>query len=384
LFSQRSTYFSEENAISERKRSVLASGRSLLDLTKSNPTVMGLAPFSELPEILVPAGSERYAPEPFGLQSAREALSARWARLGHRVSSEQILLSASTSESYGFLFKLLCDPGDELLVPEPSYPLFEHLARLEHVRLVPYRLQYDGAWHIDLDSIGPQISSRMRAILLVNPNNPTGSIVSSLELSSLSRLGLPLISDEVFSGFLFGAATTRFRSAIQANDALVFVLDGLSKSMGLPQCKLGWTTVSGPEPLVMEALGRLEVICDSYLSVATAVQLALPSLLAHEGARHHVLMDRLEQNLANLQRLTASTAVTPLSLDGGWSAVLQVPRTLSETDWVLGLLDEAGVVVQPGWFFDFPREAYLVVSLLTEPDVFVQGIESLCAYVDAR
>ena len=298
------------------------------------------------------------------------------------MTPERILLTASTSEAYGFLFKLLCDPGDEVLVPQPSYPLFEHLARLEHVRLVPYDLGYDGAWYLVLDSVQRALSPRTRAILLVSPNNPTGSITSHEELLALGRLGLPIVSDEVFSRFLFGATTTRFRSAIELNDSLVFVLDGLSKSMGLPQCKLGWTSVNGPSKIVEEALGRLEVICDSYLSVGTPIQLALPTLLTHEVSRHRVIQERLEQNLAYLRRVTRDRTVTPLSLDGGWSAVLQVPSTRSETDWVLGLMNDPGVLVQPGWFFDFVREAYVVVSLLTEPEVFEHGLSALCDYVD--
>jgi len=382
LFSQRSRCFGEENAISLKKRALLASGRTLLDLTRSNPTETGLAPFEQLRELLAPPETERYAPDPFGIISARQALSERWSRQGHSVAPEQILLTASTSEAYGFLFKLFCDPGDELLVPEPSYPLFEHLARLEHAKLLPYRLLYDGAWHIDLDSLRSAITPKSRAILLVNPNNPTGSIVSQSELVAIAEMGLPLISDEVFSGFLFGAATARFRSAITVQQQLVFALDGLSKSMGLPQCKLGFTTVGGPKQLVAEAMQRLEVIGDSYLSVGTAVQLALPELLKHEPERHQVIQSRLEQNLACLKRVTSGSSVTTLAMDGGFSAVLRVPRTRSESEWVLGLLEEPGVLVQPGWFYDFASEAFLVVSLLTLPHEFEQGIERLCHYVD--
>ena len=382
MFSQRSRCFGEENAISLKKRALLASGRTLLDLTRSNPTETGLAPFEQLRELLAPPETERYAPDPFGIISARLALSERWSRQGHSVAPEQILLTASTSEAYGFLFKLFCDPGDELLVPEPSYPLFEHLARLEHAKLLPYQLLYDGAWHIDLDSLRNAITPKSRAILLVNPNNPTGSIVSQSELVAIAEMGLPLISDEVFSGFLFGAATERFRSAITVQQQLVFALDGLSKSMGLPQCKLGFTTVGGPKQLVAEAMQRLEVIGDSYLSVGTAVQLALPELLKHEPERHQVIQSRLEQNLACLKRVTSGSSVTTLAMDGGFSAVLRVPRTRSESEWVLGLLEEPGVLVQPGWFYDFASEAFLVVSLLTLPHEFEQGIERLCHYVD--
>ncbi|MGC4065647.1 MAG: pyridoxal phosphate-dependent aminotransferase [Polyangiaceae bacterium] len=383
MFSLRSACPRDENAIFEAKRAILADGRSLLDLTPSNPTAVGLEPFTELPELLSPRGVERYRPDPFGLLEAREALAVRWSHVGTRISPTQIMLTASTSEAYGVLFKLLCDPGDEVLIPEPSYPLFEHLARLEHVQLVPYRHRYDGAWYLDIDSVRARRTPRTRAILLVSPNNPTGSVVSRSELNALAELGLPLVSDEVFGRYLFGDAKTRFHSALEAPEALVFVLDGLSKSMGLPQCKLGWTTVSGPRELVDEALCRLEIICDSYLSVATPVQLALPALLRHESARHTVIQRRLETNLAHLLASTRDTAVSPLSLDGGWSAVLRVPAVRSETEWVLGLMESHGVVVQPGWFFDFEREAFLVVSLLTEPDIFARGIASILADTSA-
>jgi aspartate/methionine/tyrosine aminotransferase len=381
LFSERSVCFGEENVISAKKRALLADGRTLLDLTKSNPTRVGLPHFEALPEILAEPGVKDYAPLPFGLLSARQALAMRWTHLGYRVPPERIVLSASTSEAYGFLFKLLCNPGDEVLIPQPSYPLFEHLARLEHVKLVPYDCVYDGAWYLDLDSVRAARTARTKAILLVSPNNPTGSIVSPEELTALGQYGIPLVCDEVFSGFLFGAAKARFRSAVTLDDTLVFVLDGLSKSMGLPQCKLGWLSVNGPRNLVDEALNRLELICDSYLSVGTAIQLALPTLLSHERGRREVIQSRLESNLELLRRLTFDQSVTLLSVDGGWSAVLQVPKTQSETDWVLGLLEQTGVVVQPGWFFDFTREAYLIVSLLTEPIVFENGILKLCEYV---
>lgn len=383
VFSQRSAYEAEENAISARKRELLARGRMLLDLTRSNPTAASLAPFESLTDLIGPPGSERYAPHPMGIASARVAISERWRRRGYDVPSERIVLSASTSEAYGFLFKLLCDPGDEVLVPEPSYPLFEHLARLEHCRLVPYRLLYDGAWYIDMDSVTAAIGDKTRAILIVSPNNPTGSIASETELFALANLGLPLICDEVFSEFLFGDAKSRFRSAIGCGSTLVFVLDGLSKSLGLPQCKLGWMSASGPESMVKEALTRLELIGDCYLSVATPVQLALPELLAREPQRHDVIQERLETNRSALHRLTRDSCVTPLHLDGGWSAVLSVPRTRSESDWVLGLLETPGVVVQPGWFFDFPTEGFLVISLLTEPATFAAGIERLCDYVSS-
>jgi aspartate/methionine/tyrosine aminotransferase len=235
-----------------------------------------------------------------------------------------------------------------------------------------------------MDALRRAVTPKTRAILLVSPNNPTGSIVSQDEQLAISDLGLPIISDEVFSGFLFGAAKKRYRSAVALSNHLVFVLDGLSKSMGLPQCKLGFTTIAGAPHLVREARERLEIICDSYLSVGTPVQLALPALLTHEEARRQVIVDRLSLNWERLRELTRDSSVTVLTLDGGFSALLEVPRTRGETEWVQSLMSERGVLVQPGWFFDMPREAYLVVSLLTLPATFAEGITALVAHVDGQ
>jgi alanine-synthesizing transaminase len=377
VFSRQTEFSTEPNAIIRRRTELSLAGRPILDLSGSNPTVVGLNLDGQWPEALSLSGALRYDPEPFGMVGARDALAARSARLGRELCSSRIVLSASTSEAYSHLFKLLCDPGDDVLVPRPSYPLFEHLARLEHVRLSPYQLEYDGRWYIDLDSLRQARGPRSKAVILVSPNNPTGSLTSADEFTAIVELGLPVISDEVFSRFLFGSAAVRFRSAIGLEDTLVFTLDGLSKSLGLPQCKLAWTSVSGPSRLVDRALGRLEIIADAFLSVSTPIQCALPELLRREEARHGVIQARLEANLRELQRLVAGTCVTAMHLEGGWSAVLQIPSTRSETDWVLTLLEADGIWVQPGWFFDFPREAYVVVSLLTPCADFVSGIERL-------
>lgn len=375
VFSRQTEFPNEPNLVTRRRSELIDAGRPILDLTCSNPTTVGLDVDRNILEALGDPRALRYAPEPLGSHEARSALSERWRRLGHEQPPEHIVLSASTSEAYSHLFKLLCDPTDEVLVPQPSYPLFEHLAQLEHVQLSTYQLEYDGSWYIDLDSLRQARTSRTRAIILVSPNNPTGSITRDEEFRAIAELGLPIISDEVFSGFLFAGATSRYRSALGRPECLVFVLDGLSKSLGLPQTKLAWTSLSGPEPLVASALERLEVIADAFLSVSTPIQCALPELLRREAERHDVIQRRLERNLAELKRLTADSAVTSLCLDGGWSAVLQVPNTRTETEWVLTWLERDEVWVQPGWFFDFAREAFVVVSLLTPDDLFATGIE---------
>lgn len=384
VFSRQTEFPLEPNPLFQRRAELQDAGYRVLDLTASNPTAVGLTLADNWAHGLARSDVYRYDPEPFGSLSARLALVERWRRLGQPITADRIALSASTSEAYSHLFKLLCNPGDDVLVPQPSYPLFEHLARLEHVRLSGYRLEYDGRWSIDLDSLKAARGPRTKAVILVSPNNPSGSIVSADELEVIASLGIPIISDEVFSGFLFGAAKTRFRTALGVDDTLVFALDGLSKSFGLPQCKLAWTSVAGPPKLVEQALSRLEILADAYLSVSTPIQCALPELLSTEAERHQVIQSRLETNLAELRRLVSGSAATLLSLDGGWSAVLQLPSTRSESQWVLTLLEEDAVWVQPGWFFDFEREAFVVVSLLTPSEDLRTGIERLVRRVNAE
>jgi aspartate/methionine/tyrosine aminotransferase len=289
------------------------------------------------------------------------------------------LLTASTSEAYAFLMKLLCDPGDEVLVPAPSYPLFELLAAFESVRLVPYRLAYDGAWHVDLDSARRAVTDRTRAVFMVSPNNPTGSFVKEDELAGLADLALPIVSDEVFSDYAFDAApATRVRTALSETRALVFALGGLSKQAALPQMKLAWTCVGGPERAVREAMARLELIGDSFLSPSTPVQLALPALLGSRAIATDAIRARTKENLAALTAaLGPRSAATLLTVEGGWYATLRVPRTKREEDWAIELLTRDGVYLHPGHFFGFEDEAYLVISLLTPSAAFREGVERL-------
>lgn len=351
------------------------SGRPPFDLTGSNPTTAGL----EYPEGWLhaleraQAASRVYRPEAVGLLSAREALSGLTA-----TPAEDIVLTASTSEAYAFLFKLLCDPGDSVLVPAPSYPLFEHLAELEGVRALPYRLAYDGAWHADLSSVRGAKEPRTRAIVLVSPNNPTGHFTPAAELRELAGLGLPLISDEVFAPFWLGEAP---RSAPKPEDSLVFSLDGLSKRAGSPQLKLGWILISGPARARDEARARLELIADTFLSVSTPIQQALPELLQHCPEISERIRARCRENLAQLDRALHGTALTLIRPAAGWSAPLHLPHVATEEELVLGLLRDAGVLVQPGWFYDFEREPYVIVSLLSEPRAFHEGVARLVGHV---
>jgi aspartate/methionine/tyrosine aminotransferase len=383
MFSSRLPSALAPNAYTRELARLRASGVRLLDLTESNPTRAGVEYPATVTSVLSDARSARYAPEPFGLREARDAASREFSRQGRPIPAERVVLTASTSEAYALLFKLLCDPGDEVLVPHPSYPLFDLLTRLDAVSAVPYPLEYHGVWSIDLAALESRVTARTRAILVVSPNNPTGSMLRRRDLDALAsicaRQQIALIGDEVFLDYPLVPRDDAARVTDQA-EALTFSLGGLSKSAGLPQMKLGWISVTGPEALVAGALARLEVICDTYLSVSTPVQLAAAQLIdAGAGVRASIAR-RLATNLDALRAMARATpSVTLFEPEGGWSAVIQVPATQTEEALVLRLLRDAGVVVHPGYFFDFPREAFLVVSLLPEPDVFAEAIGLVAA-----
>lgn len=334
-------------------------------------------PWERLPEVHAAA----YAPEPFGLASARGAVSSWMARRGTPTDASRVLLTASTSEAYAFLFKLLCDPGDEVLVPQPSYPLLEHLSRLELVQARPYALRYDGRWHIPVDEVARAVTSRTRAIVLVSPNNPTGSFTKRDELAGLARLGVPLISDEVFAEYPHRDDPARAPSALLADGALVFTLFGLSKLAALPQRKLSWMAVGGPDAAVDEALSRLDIIADTFLSVATPVQLALPEILAAHAPVTEAIGARVLHNLAVLRARATDSPATVLDVEGGWYATLRLPATHDDEAWALGLLDQANVLVQPGYFYDFAGGSYIVVSLLGPEVDFAAGAARVIEYV---
>jgi len=326
-----------------------------------------------------------YEPSPFGLLSAREAIAKQLSAGGVQVDPGRIVLTASTSEAYSFLFKLLCDPGDEVLVPRPSYPLFDHLAQLEAVRPVPYRLAYDGGWHIDLPSVTSAVSPRTRAIVVVSPNNPTGSYLKREELEALGSLGIPIVSDEVFASYPLRDDPSRAASALRAEDApLVFALGGLSKLAALPQMKVAWIAVGGHDARVREALGRLEVIADAFLSVGTPAQHALPEFLASRGVARKALDARLRTNCHTLRERTVGSPASLLDVEGGWYATLRLPRTRTEEEWALRFLEEDSVYVHPGHFFDFEDEAYVIVSLLAREATLAEGVARVVSRVDAE
>jgi alanine-synthesizing transaminase len=357
-----------------------------IDLTVSNPTRVGLsyAAYGSWRDMIA-AEAPAYSPDPLGLAETRRAIALDWPGSGPRPDPEQLLLLPSSSEAYHYIFTLLCDVGDEVLAPEPSYPLLSHLARYAGITLVPYRLAYDGAWHIDLDSVREAIGVRTRAIILISPNNPTGSYTSRTELEALGALGLPLVSDEVFARYDLEPTRAKPLSALGATPALTFCIDGLSKSAGLPMVKLSWLAVSGPPAQVDESMRRLTWLADTFLSVATPVQLMLPRLL--EGARgfRSELCARLGLNLESLRAALAGSAASVLACQGGWYAVVRLPALATEEDWVLGLASRAGVLAHPGHFYDFSEPPpYLVTSLLPEPQAFARGAHAIRAEVDRR
>jgi aspartate/methionine/tyrosine aminotransferase len=390
MFSSRVPSRLETNALARALERARSAGRPLIDLTLTNPTRAGITYPAELFRALSRPDVATYAPEPFGLAAARQAVSRDYARRGITVESERIVLTASTSEAYSLLFKLLCAPmGDNVLVPVPSYPLFEHLTSLDGVRAVPYSLEHAGRWSLDVSSVDARWDARTRAVLAVSPNNPTGSVLTSEELSDLdSRCAArraALIVDEVFGDYPLDPSVAVTNVGVKAvPEAVTFRLGGLSKSAALPQVKLGWIAVDGPQVLVAGALERLELICDTYLSVSTPVQVAAADFICGgAGARRQVL-ERIRANYVELRaRAAAYPAVEVPHVDAGWSAVLRIPARESEEAVVLQLVEEDGVIVHPGFFFDFPHEAFLVVSLLPAVDEFREGLRRVLERVDA-
>jgi alanine-synthesizing transaminase len=388
VFSSRVTSDLSPNRLSAAVARLRSAHVEFDDLTESNPTRVGLRYPPRLLDALAAPAALGYDPQPFGTAQARDAVAGDFRRRGMRVARDRIVLTASTSEAYSLLFKLLCDPGDEVLVPVPSYPLFEYLAALDSVQARPYRLEYHGAWSVDLDGLRQSTTGRTRAVVVVNPNNPTGSYLKRAELDALAThcraRGLALIGDEVFSEYVLDAELPRTSSVLAQRQALTFGLGGLSKGLGLPQLKLGWMVVAGPDALARPALQRLELICDTYLSVATPVQEGLPSLLADGATVRTQIRDRVTRNYRALLAAAARCpSVTVLPAEGGWYAVLQVPAMQSEESLVLQILEHERVLVHPGYFFDFPREAFLVLSLLPRPEAFDRAVARVFARVEA-
>lgn len=407
-FSSRVPAARRVNRLSKLRARCAARGVDVTDLTESNPTRVGLRyPPGLLDGLAAPAGL-RYRPSPRGLPEARRAVAAwlsrplddarpsaaarpaadaepRGGSPVRPVDADRVVLTAGTSEAYSCLFKLLCDPGDRVLVPRPSYPLLELLARFEGVEPVAYPLAWHGAWTIYLPALRAAADARARAVVVVNPNNPTGSFLAPGDHEALTALcrerGLRLIVDEVFNGYPLDPLPGHARGVLERPaDVLTFVLGGLSKAVGLPQVKLGWIAAAGPAREVESALGTLDLLLDAYLSVSTPVQLAAERLLAEGASVARQIRARIKGNHRTLVRLAAEhPAAGLLRAEGGWYGVIRTPATTPEETLALELLERDHVLVHPGYFFDFPREAFLVTSLLPEPDRFEPAVRRVLA-----
>jgi len=386
VFSRRTAWSGAPNAIAQALEARRATGEPVLDLTETNPTRVGLpTPEPEIRAALDEARALRYEPTPWGQPLARSAVAAY---LHAAVPPEHIMLTASTSEAYAWLFKLLGDSGDRVLAPVPCYPLIEYLAGLEGLESTPYPWTWEeGGWFIDFTALEDRLDDRTKAVVIVSPNNPTGAMVRREELDRLLGIcrdrRVAIIADEVFSDYVFNDSTSRVRTLAGREDALVFVLGGLSKACLLPQLKAAWIAASGPARLLDSALARLEIVADTYLSVGTPVQMALPRLLALGDRIRRPLNARLAANRSRLMEALSGSAATPLSCDGGWSAVVRVPRHPAEEQRTVRLLTRHGLRVHPGFFFDFPTEAFLAVSLLVPEDDFARGVAILAADADS-
>ncbi len=399
IFSARTNWQLTSNRFALALEAHRQQGRKLLDLTASNPTSCGFEYAADriLNAFQDPRALE-YHPDARGLAVARQAVvgyygdvlasthGAPYAGSQLAALESNLLLTTSTSEAYSFVFRLLCDAGDEVLVPVPSYPLFEYLAALQDVKLVPYSLVYHDGWQIDFHSLEQAITPRARAILLVHPNNPTGSYVKEHEREQLNLLGLrhrlALVVDEVFLDYA-RAGNEPLRKTFATNDeVLTFTLSGLSKISGLPQMKLAWIAVSGPPDDAAQALARLEVIADTFLSMNAPVQLAAPVLLQERQSIQPQMNQRIAANLAELDtQLVSNTHCTRLKVEGGWYAVLRVPVTRPDEDLAVEIIEQCDTLVQPGYFYDFEGEGYLVLSLITPPEEFAEGLKRLLRFL---
>ena len=374
--------------------SLRKNGKPIIDLTISNPTECGIVYSEE--EILSTFSNLsvfHYEPNPRGLLSARDAVCEYYKKKKIVVDPSSVFLTASTSEAYSIIFKLLCNTGENILVPKPSYPLFDYLAQLNDVQLRHYNLRYDGEWSVDVDSLKNCIVEslndfnigKIKAIVIVNPHNPIGLFLKKDEYRAIKEIArqykLAIIVDEVFIDYAFEKDESRITSTTGESEVLTFTLNGISKMMGLPQMKLGWIIVNGQQPIVNEAVERLEIICDTFLSVNTPVQVALPRLFDAGKIIQQNILARIRSNYSTLITQTLNTSCTALTTHGGWYGIIRIPRIKSEEEWALQLLEIKGVYLFPGYFFDFDEDGYLVVSLLIESIVFQKAVSEIVDYV---
>jgi alanine-synthesizing transaminase len=387
MFSSRTQWNLAPNRLSALVAAKRLRGEVILDLTESNPTRCGISyPEKEILAALATTSSLLYQPEPRGLLTARKALSDFYATLGITVRAEHMMLSASTSEAYSFLFKLLCNAGDEVIVPQPSYPLLEYLCQLNDVALRQYRLVYDGEWHIDFESLQSAFSDRTRAIVLVHPNNPTGSYLKQHEFERVCAIAVEhhcaVIADEVFQPYSFFPDVHRANILALQSSALLFSLNGISKLLGLPQLKLSWIIISGHPKQIAEAFDRLDIIADTYLSVNTPAQVALPKLLEQLQCIGEQIRKRVCSNYQMLQNIFKDSTVSVFHGEGGWYGILQLPQFHNDDEWAVELLLQQRILVHPGHFFEMKQNSCIVLSLLPSPDVFADALSRIRMFVE--
>ena len=397
MFAKRTNWSLEPNSLARALEAHRRGGKPLIDLTASNPSACGFAyPEREILKALRNPRALEYHPESKGLPAARAAVaeyyrdrpgfgdSSERNGSGNRIDPERIVLTSGTSEAYTHVFRLLCEAGDEILVPAPSYPLLEFLADLADVRLAPYPLIYDHGWQMDFAGLRGAITPRSRAVVVVHPNNPTGSFVKRREAAELAGIcaarEMAIVADEVFLDYADARGVGV--SFVFSSAALTFTLSGLSKISALPQMKLGWLVTSGPEAAVRTAVDRLDVIADTYLSPSTPIQLAAPEFLAMRGAMQSQLQARIAANLAMLDAaLAGCDAATRMAREGGWYAVLRVPKSASDESLVVSLLERSSVLVHPGAFYNFPSDGFLVISLIAPTAEFDRGVHLLMDFL---
>lgn len=362
-------------------------GEVIIDLSESNPTRCGISyPEKEILAALADESSLLYQPEPRGLLIARKAIADYYATLGISVKPEHILLTASTSEAYSFLFKLLCNTGDEVIVPQPSYPLLEYLCQLNDVALRQYRLAYDGEWHIDFESLQSAFTGRTRAIVLVHPNNPTGSYLKQHEFERVCAIAAEhqcaVIADEVFQPYSFFPDVRRANILALQSSVLLFSLNGISKLLGLPQLKLSWIVINGTSKQTAEALNRLDIIADTFLSVNTPVQTAIPKLLSNASNIENQIRVRIQTNYTLLQKIFAGSNTSIFQIEGGWYAILRLPQTHSDDQWAESILTHQNIIVQPGHYYGIEQKSCIVLSLLCPSDLFTNASSRIRLFVE--
>jgi len=395
VFSSRTSWNFSANDLTKKKAELFQNGRAILDLTETNPTKSGFSfPFTEILSSLSHSENIFYSPNPKGNLQARETICNYYTARNISVSPEQIILTSSSSEAYSLLFRLLCNVGDEVLIPKPSYPLFEYLAEINDVQTKYYHLEYDGSWKIDVENIKENISEKTKAIILVNPNNPTGSFVSNEEREKIFSIAyqksISIIEDEVFADFRFqilarsaGGLDFRLHKPPSSNHKpLTFLLNGISKTLALPQMKLGWIVIDGDDELQREAIARLEILADTFLSVNTPIQNALPELLLFRKEIQEQILLRIKSNYDLLQRIMFNSQCSILNGEGGWSGIIQIPKIVSDEQFAIKLLQQENVFVHPGHFFDFEKDGYIIVSLLPQKEIFEEGIMRLKKFVE--